>query len=486
MSRSPVPVFKNGGIFYARYHLKDPVTGKDINKRLSLGTTNHYEALRRAPIVMGCGMSWAEYQRNSPSLSPKRSIITNLLEGHNIVPPIVEPEPVLGEAVRALLDELLTNGQAKYNPATGEWCMYVTPPAEAQRDPASIFNYMSQLLHTPPIPNDTEDIRAFYRDVIRELYTDKVRAENFERIWLDFLFNVKKVKSWAQIDEPLLSAFREWRLSTPIKCGKKPGKKPSNETVNRHEEYLCRSFEKAVRKGKMKYNPLDDKAQLIHEPPVQQALTADELLKVLGDEEFDRDYLGVGKKKVLLPFKLRDFYLVLFLASKRCKEITTLNIGAANYGGHYVFYKDHKNSRRANYISRKAFYLPPQLEALLKRVAGTRNPDEYFFNVPAEMRRKSERVGELNGSYMNELFKDVCKKYTSKDVHLHNLRHTANRIMADAGLPEADRDYALGHYNPKTVLSHYESKDDEYVGKYLSGLTKPGIEALCKAVEHLM
>jgi integrase len=175
------------------------------------------------------------------------------------------------------------------------------------------------------------------------------------------------------------------------------------------------------------------------------------------------------------------------MAQKRRKEIIKLRIEDINFEEKFVSYTEVKNSSKGSgYIIQKAFYITAPMETFLRRVIGNRKSGLLFPAPKALRKSRLEEAGQLNGDHLSLLFKTICKKYTKKDIHLHNLRHTATDILEKAGLTAQDIDYCLGHYSVNTSLKNYQDRSRDAVARRISKLTEKGIEILSKTVESLI
>jgi integrase len=489
MGRNKDPLYfdKKWKIFYARWY-----EGTERH-RLSLGTGDRIEANRRLPVVQSTKMSWTDYQK---SIAGMNTMVVNSLDAHKITPPLsVHASP---ENISTLVGDALKTGNAFFDATRGYWIISsfgqgLATDSTAMPNMLGLPEAGNQLLagighlqKTLSEKNNAPEIDNFYRTTMLQLYLDKKTAGRFAEIWLGFL-KEKAITSWNRITEQVCLDFKVWRKSTPISKNGRPGKPPSNRVINRHIQFLDKSFDEAVACDYMKLNPIRNWRRDPHIAPPQKGLTVKELIKLIQHPKLQKNYLMNGLKQEHLGYRLADVILLLFTACKRRKEILSLKIEAIDFKNHWVHYTEFKNSSKGtSYSIHKAFWITPTMEKLLKRVIAGRTSG-YLFPGPSAMRKGQADDGMLNHDYVSAIFKEVIDDIApGKDATLHNLRHTATDIMEHAGLTDQEQDYALGHYDVKTALRHYQDKSADAIARRLSGLTRKGIEILSKTVEDLL
>jgi len=241
-------------------------------------------------------------------------------------------------------------------------------------------------------------------------------------------------------------------------------------------KFLKKALDEARDREFIKRNPLKNWRPKPHTRPLQNALTIEELHKVLSHKKWQQDYLVNGLTKIPLGFKLLDFLLLLFVSCKRRKEILRLEITNINYLQNWVYYTEHKNSSKGTqYVIGKAYWLTPAMKQLLKRITNGRTTG-LLFTRPQELRRGDPNDEALNGDYLSYIFADIVAEVApGKHVTLKNLRQTATSIMEDAGLTDEEQDATLGHHQVKTALPYYQDRSHEAIAKRLALKTKKGI-----------
>lgn len=492
MGRKQDPLYydKKWKIFYARWY----ENGKRL--RYSLGTGDRIEANRRLPIVQSTKMSWAEYEK---TIAGMNAIIVNSLDDHKIIPPLtMKTSP---ENISTMINPAIKSGKAFFDPQRNYWIInsLETPEYQIPTDTTATQLFGDQMLRQSRLMtgidhfqnalgfrNNSIDINDFYLNAVPKLFVDQTTNKRFSEIWLSFL-KEHSVISWSAIDEKLCAKFKDWRQTTAISKNGRPGAPPSKLVVNRHMQFLNRSFDEAVALGYLKNNPIRNWRPDTHVAPQQHALSIDELKDFFRDDRLQRDYLINGKKQEFLGYKLVDVYLLIFTACKRRKEILSLKIEDINFISHWVHYIEYKNSSKGTaYDINKAFWTTSAMERLLKRVIGDRTSG-YLFPCPPAMKKNNLDDGMLNPEYVSALFKEIVDKIApDKNLTLQNFRHTATDIMENAGLSDYEQDCTLGHYNIKNVLRHYQDKSVDAVSRRLSAITKTGIEVLSRTVEEFL
>ncbi len=441
-------------------------------------------------------MAWVDYEKSIGSMN---AMVVNGMDDHKIIPPLtMSTNP---ENVSAMVGSAVKSGKAFYDPERKYWIInsfdaldYQIPTDvtamqifgdQMMRQPRLISS-MDQFQKMCGVKNNWKEIENFYRTNVLQLYLDQKTACRFSDIWLTFL-KEKSIVSWAGINEKLCAEFKQWRQTTAISKNGRPGAPPSNLVVNRQMQFLNKSFDEAVAVGYLKYNPIRNWRPETHIAPQQQGLSVDELKQFFRDPRLHRNFLMNGLKQEPLEYYLVDVYLLLFTACKRRKEILTLKIEDINLVNHWVHYVEYKNSSKGTPFNiNKAFWITPAMEKLLRRVMGNRTTG-FLFPCPPAMKKGEVDDGMLNPDYVSALFKEIVDELApGKDATLQNLRHTATDIMENAGLSDSDQDYALGHYNVKTALRHYQDKSFDAVAKRLSALTIKGIEVLSGVVEEFL
>jgi integrase len=466
MARKSIPIFKHpNGNYYARWWDMPGSDGKRGHRvNLSLDTSDEAIAMQRYPYVRNSRMGFNDFMRSG----------------------LMGSESPLGE-----LPEKLKNSP-KYKKKLLQWQNGVRagifirePGPEPIYDDAVRWRYKEPTGNSisDTIPNNFEEIKMFYTQAVPTLFLDEVQTQRNIRIWIQFLVE-NNIQDWSQINEELLKKFYNWRRTTivkPEKNAKREGVKPTIRTVNRHIQFLKKSFDLAVDKKFMHSNPLKFWKNQVHHAPQQQALTKKELLAVISDSALDKNYLMHGFKKAELGYSLRDVVLLLFTSCKRRGEIVRLKIENVNYENHYVHYQETKNSSRGNaYIIYKAFFLTQSMEKLLKKVIGNRKEGLVF---PSPWNKLEGIIPE---NISNEFIAVVKRVVPEKDVSLNNLRHTATSIMEDAGLTDDEIDAALGHHQIKTALTNYQDRSADVIARRLSKRTEKGVVVLCQAVKEFL
>ena len=475
MSRQPKPITIRNGYYQAQW-LEN---GKQY--RLALGTKDLMEAHRRFPIVRHTKMAWDTYCRTTSQFvqNPVHKIVSIGQQEFET------PETLNGtkDGITNLLEQAILAGLAKFDESSGNWSFDIP----ANNNPNNLVSTVKTLEPILQSTNDIEKIKDFYLNAVQQIFKDKETSLRFAKIWITFLES-NGIRSWNQIDEKLLIEFKEWRYKTPFPGNnQKNPKPPSPIVVNRHIQYLSRSFDLAVNKEYLKNNPVQFWTKDSHQGKIKQGLSVDELQAVLTDEKWQQDYLMDGKYRIELGYSLQDYLLLLFLSCKRRAEIINLQIENISFENHYVTYFETKNNSKSGYPTQKAFWISPRIEILLKKVIGERT-EGLLFPVYRKSNTKGKRTKNciLNGDYISELFKEMVSKYApKKDVTLHCLRQTATDIMEHAGLNDNEIDNVLGHYSVKTALPHYQDRSEIAIAKRLSRLNRKGIEVLSKTVESM-
>lgn len=445
-NQNPLYLDPSSNIYFARQYIQGKRT------LLTLNTRDILEAMRRLPIVQTMKMSWVQYQKKIDAFLPEPPSVITGIGPYKISPPVKITATKAGTL--QVLEEGLRKGNTTYNKTTEEWEIHTTDgTTDLQEGLKEIKESMAKI-------DNSSEITAFYKTTIPQLYIDKITANRLSDLWLRFLSD-KGVSSWAQITEQLMIDFVEWRKSTKVNRGKAQGISPSGLVVNRHIQFLRRSFEEARDRGYMKFNPVKNWRPEKHEPNFKSGLALDELKKVLSDVK-------------LTASPIFDVIKLLFTSCKRRKEIVGLLIENINLEKHWVFYKETKNSSKGtSYSIRKAFWTTPLMEKLLKRIIAGRKSGPLF--------------PDIDPDDVSALFEECADRVApEKNVSLHNLRHTATTIMENAGLTDDEIDAALGHYNVKTALPHYQDRSADALAARLAGRTKKGIEVLSKAVKEFL
>jgi len=464
--------------YYARFY-KD---GKRC--RLSLNCTDKTIAMQRLPVVLSAGVSWDQYTKSVSQFSDRPQVNIYGIAGNSFSPAINN----IGtkDGIIALLQMAFNSGVARYNESTQEWII----DNRAVSNNGGLIPDLKRVETILQSSDDFEQITDFWNNAISQIFVKSDTNERFARIWLDWLKD-NKIKSWSQIDEKLLTQFKNWRKTTPIgKHNEKLKIVPCAEVINKQMQFLNKSFDLAVNKKLMSCNPIKFWPKENHQPKLTEALTQDELFNILSDERLERDYILNGVDKVKLPYNLRDPILLLFAACKRRKEILNLKISDLNFKERYAAYTEYKNSSKGTYNIQKAFYLTDEMIAFLKRVIGNRTSG-HVFSCPEVFKRTvnddNGDIGTLNGELLSKLFKELVNKHApNKDVSLKCLRQTATSIMENAGLSDQQIDDTLGHYDTKTALKHYQDRSLSAINKRLAERTKPGITILSDTVKAFL
>jgi integrase len=466
MGRQLEPLFIRDKIYYARFYEE----GKRII--LSLGTPDKIEANRRLPIVRNARMSWEEYQRTVSGYEQHPITTISSIGKYTINPPLTMPGT--REGLLKILESLIANGGAKYDKETEEWSsvvQYGDPKSDSD-----VGDFLQEFGKDIQSKNDAESIKKFYEESIPPLYTDKKNCNRFSSIWLKFL-SLKNITRWQQITESLCLGFKKWRESTGMPRHNNVAQPPSALVISRHITFLSQSFDLAVHKGLMQVNPIKFWKKESHQSKPKQGLTKEELKAVLLDPIWQQDSMHYGKNEIFLGYKLSDILLLLLLSCKRRSEILNLDISSVCFSDRYVSYVEEKNKSKKNYSVRKAFYITPYMEGLLRGIIGDRKTGLLF---PVKGNR-------FNGSYFSELFERCIERVAPhKNTTLHCLRHSAVSIMEAGGLTDEEIDATLGHLSVKTALKYYQDRDPRSVALRVAGKTQKGLEVISKAVEEML
>jgi integrase len=476
MGRKSEPLYQDPvtRIWYARYY----EAGKRI--LLSLETSDKTEAIQRHPICVNAKMGWREYRQTTSGWQDNaKAVVKKVATATSLV--TLDPPQSLQtdkDALQALLDAATSSGAAKYDPLTGEW----TISTQGDGDILTQLRLFRDLIGKPGSAIVTDQfavIETFYDAAVPQLFTDKDTAARNAKIWLRFL-GERKIVSWTQINDTLLHDFRLWRLKTPIATPSHPNRvarAPGERVVTRHLQYLKLSFALAVKRGLLKFNPLDMAVFPKCTTPKQQYLTLAELITLIRDPAWNQDHLTRGVTEFPLPYTFRDILLLLVVACKRRKEICFLRIEDIYWSDNAAAYREWKNeSKEDSHV--KAFWLTSQLKVLIKRIVGNRTSG-YLFPSPWSEHEP------INPDLISGTFDVVVKRVApKKKVTLKNIRQTIYAICEDNDMPIPEIDILLGHFSVKTALPYYQDMSPRLQAKRLAPMTRKGVELLCEVLKE--
>jgi site-specific recombinase XerD len=443
----------------------------DKQYRLSLGTPDEAEAIKRMPVVQRAKMSWNSFQR---SLAGLNTLVVNSIDGHKITPGLSVPATT--EALSSMVSSVVPTGQARHDADRAFWLFNafqngIPTDATAMSSPAfpatynGLFQAVEAMKSVANIDNWAE-IENYFLKTLEQIFKDKSRVKRVSTLFLCFLQS-NGIKSWNQINEALMIRFKEYRKSAVIPRGKNlkvRGKPCSNETLNRDLQFLEKAFDGAVKRGFLKINPMLDWTRETHLVPPQKALSIDELKKIInGDKTKNIDGLSGD---------VRDQAILTFCSNKRRKEITSINIESINFQNHFCHYKEFKNTTRTFIF--KAFHLTFAMERFLKRIIGARTSGNLW-------------VEGHHPDYLSHQFEEQARRIApDKHVTLKNLRQSATRVMEQAEMSDLQIDDCLGHISVSKSLPNYKDRDEEAIYRHLAKRTQPGIEVLSKSIEELL
>ncbi len=524
------PLYQNPKtkIWYARWY------EESRRVMLSLGTEDKNIAIKRLPYVLKFKKRWDMIESTLEAVDSVGISAINSMPMDKRLFPI----GTSNEGLLKIFSEGIENKTIKFNPDTMEAEIQTKVLGAKENNIVKAIEKVKEKFSKEEIvfEDNWESINEHYNKTMLEHYDDKKTAKRFGEIWLQYL-KKRHIKSWEQINEHLLEEFRSWRKVTSIyqtktvKATKKikgnnkvvehtvPVRKippPKLITVNRHIQYLKKSFEVAVYKDYMRKNPImlwrneKDSKTNTQEERKSEFLTKKELYKVLKDPRFDKNYITLGSKKPVdkgyeanrleLGYSIRDIILLLFTSCGRRKEILSIKIEDIFFNESAVTYTEWKNqSKGSGYGFTKAFHITKEMKILLRRIIGKRKSG-YLFQSPAIKNRNKSTHGQqkestkrktqyewLNPGLVSNIWREVVEdKIPEKYCPLKNLRKTATEIMDDAKISNDDVNNTLGHYNAIKIMGYYRSDESKRVAHRLGPITKPGIQVLSDSVKNFL
>lgn len=236
-----------------------------------------------------------------------------------------------------------------------------------------------------------------------------------------------------------LRRFRE-HLAKP-----KPGKRkpPSTATVNRKLAYLRRLLNVAVQLRWLDKNPFKDGKPLIvasAEASRERVLTFEEEERLLAacDKGDSYQYVRRGKViKVSLSSNrrphLRLAIIMAIESGMRKKEIFTTKFSQIDLNKGVILL----NAGQTKALKRRLIPISARLEKELRSLFAKTNfgPNDLIFGGMKDCDRA---------------FRTACRLAGIEDLRFHDLRHTANTWMDEAGITGAARLNIIGHEDVRT------------------------------------
>ena len=228
-----------------------------------------------------------------------------------------------------------------------------------------------------------------------------------------------------------IKAYRAWRKKQRVRKHHKEKQivckqNLSNAAVNRETAILKQSFNVAIREQLLERNPCIGVKRLKEEPRN----------RACSREEFEA-------LKSELPTDARDIVVVAYHTGMRYSEIVGLDWNRVDFKNRFILLRgeDTKNGE-----PRKVPFLCKEVEEVFERRGG--NP-----------RRIHGRVFGVTN--IRNAFENACRRLGIKDLHFHDLRHTAATNMRKAKVDTATVMKICGWKSVQMFLRYNEVDDED-------------------------
>lgn len=282
----------------------------------------------------------------------------------------------------------------------------------------------------PPLQRATVAFLWQYRE-------SKATRDAYQRDIRDFL-------AWCQQQQvdPLaagredLTRYSAWLSQTP---SRRTGRPLAASTVNRHQACLSSWYEYLTAEGLTRANPVQRvrRARIDRQQTTTQSLSKDEVGRLVAAAAKDKVFGG-----------LVGYALAYFLAVTGARTTETCNLRIEHLGTSdgvrtaRLYMKGGKQRVRA---------LPPTLAQALDSVIGDRTAGPVFLARGEPINRRQLYKFVRRAAYAAGIA-------TWERISPHSLRHSWVTLTKQAGASLEDRQFALGHADPRTT-QRYDHTD---------------------------
>jgi integrase len=209
----------------------------------------------------------------------------------------------------------------------------------------------------------------------------------------------------------------------------------SNASANLAVKIVSMAFHKALRHGKLKFNPCRELDTLGEESAEREPFTREQICKLI--QAADGDW--------------RPTILMAFYTGARLSDIANMRWSAINFDDRLITFSPRKTKR-----AKKTLHLPlhPNLELELRKRRGL--PLAFVF--PTLAGRRAGGTGGLSAEFAAimerakirpQIVRHTEGGRANKTLSFHSLRHSFNSALANAGVVRELRQALTGHASEK-------------------------------------
>jgi len=286
-------------------------------------------------------------------------------------------------------------------------------------------------INNPPPVQETVTDMAFLE--MLNVRLDYVKAYNSERHYLEYLYMGRRwTEAWPNLNCGEIS-------SNMIEKFVLQRSRVSNYVANKEIRYLRATFNFAIKKGLMAYNPVDGIAFLPVEKRIKYVPSREDIDKVI----------SVASKDV------QDYLWTIRETMGRVSEINRLCWDDIDLKDGYVTLYTRKKS--GGHLTPRRIWMTKKLFTILSDRAERRmdNHPWVFWHRYCSSKDGSWKEGPFQDR--KKIMKTLCQKADVRYFRFHALRHAGASLMDSIGAPTGAIQKILGHENRKTTEIYLHS-----------------------------
>ena len=230
--------------------------------------------------------------------------------------------------------------------------------------------------------------------------------------------------------DQMLASITTAQVNDLIYAWQKAGLKP--RTIRNHIYVLRPILKLAVSEQLISRNPIDGVSLPIPLAVIRQALTEEEVVKLINE----------------IPADYKAFVINGFITGMRFDELSSLRIRNVDSVTKSLYVEESKTPSgiRTIYLSDKEFAYLEQHLLTERHDAG---PDDFVF-VTHDKGKKIE-----NSNFIKRVFKPAALRAGVPAVRPHDMRRTHATFLAEAGLDQTTVHVRMGHSSFSTTQKYY-------------------------------
>lgn len=299
------------------------------------------------------------------------------------------------------------------------------------------------------IAGETITFAQFYAEVFLPWSRTHRRGHHTEEIRLKPALEYFGKFALADITAFTVEKWKRERIAAPAKRGTGATPHPrSAGTVNHELASLSRIFSLAIEQGLLEKNPVRTVKRLRHDGRRERVCSIEE-------EQLLRTWL---------PAALLPIFILAINTGMRCGEITSLEWPDVDFERGTI------HIRRTKTDQPRTVPMNAAVREEMERLFDVRQGDVIFRTQRGEKYLRP-----------NVTFRECCLKLKIKDLHFHDLRHTAASRLADAGASPFVIAEILGHADLRQTKRYTHATRDA-LSRAVESISDYGAEKDCPKI----